>query len=204
MKRHASKARSKAASRELSEWFTRVAALASEAFDMGEDPRGKAAMLHVLRRQSARLLRSALDGEGNAYVPLSLFLVSACRALGVELKPTHWAAALHNVERQGVLPSGEALGLVLGTPAQRFKTLLDDALDSAGLGGRESVLDEENRRLALGLAVNWALRVLLAYAAEVRKPPEVAGPDRKDLAWIGNLVREGCPEYGGGSQGSRG
>lgn len=180
------------APRELSDWFTSVAALTSDAFGMGEDPRGKAAVLHLLRRQAARLMRSPLDSAGESYAPLCFFLVAASRALGVRLQPSHWAAALHNLERQEAIPGGEDLGLALGTPAQRFKTFLDDALDNAGLGGRESVLDEEDRRLALGLAVNWGLRTLLAYSAEVKQPTRAAGSGRRDLAWMGNLVRHVC------------
>ena len=71
----------------------------------------------------------------------------------------------------------------------RFKILLDDAIDAAGLGAQVTVLDAKNQRLALGLAVNWGLRTLLAYAAEteLRRP---RGPrTRHDLTWIGAMVR---------------
>lgn len=139
----------KTAARELSDWFSSVVALTSDAFGLGTDPRGKAAALHLLRRQAVRLIRSPLGSAGESYAPLCFFLVAASRALDVGLQASHWAAALRNVERQDAIPGGNDLGLVLGTPAQRFKTLLDDALDNAGLGSRESVLDDENRRIAL-------------------------------------------------------
>ena len=98
-------------------------------------------------------------------------------------------AALLNVREQRGPGLENDLGVSLGSPAERFKTLLDDAIDTAGLGAQVTVLDERNRRVALGLAVNWGMRTLLAYAAETRVRRARGPRTRRDLGWIGALVR---------------
>lgn len=51
------------------------------------------------------------------------------------------------------------------------------------------LLDEDNRRAPLGLAINWGLRVLLAYAAEMR-PLRSHGPAHEDCdrCWLHSLL----------------
>ena len=145
--------------------------------------------LHVLRRQAARLRSSRLAQDGASYTTLCLFLAAASRTLNLRLEPRHWVAALRNVSEQRGLTLENELGVSLGSPAERFKMLLDDAIDAAGLGAQVTGLDAKNQQVALGLAVNWGMRTLLAYAAEpgVR---HARGPrTRHDLAWIGALVR---------------
>jgi len=178
------------AAAELEAWFLNVASLSAKAFGWRRDSHGDAAVLHVLRRQAARLRSSRLAEDGASYTTLCLFLTAACRALGLGLETRHWVAALRNVIEQCGLALDENLGVSLGSPAERFKILLDDAIDAAGLGSQATVLDEKNRRLALGLAVNWGVRTLLAYAAEVRLRDPRGPRTRHDLAWIGALVRQ--------------
>jgi hypothetical protein len=179
----------KSAAGELNTWFVSVADLSAKAFGWHRDRHGDAAALHVLRRQAARVRSSPLAEDGASYTTLCLFLAAACRALNLGLETRHWIAALQNVIEQRGLALDNDLGVSLGSPAERFKTLLDDAIDAAGLGSRETILDEKNRKLALGLAVNWGLRALLAYAAEVRLRSPRGLRSRHDLAWIGSLVR---------------
>lgn len=181
------------AARELNSWFTSVATLVADAFSIDATPLGRASGLHLLRHSASLLLRSPLDDAGDSYKPLSLFLVAACRTLGVKLKASHWAAALEDVSHQEKVPAGTDLGLTLGRPSERFKLLLDDALEDAGLGTAPTPLDDENRHLALGLAVNWALRTLVAYAAEVGVPSDGAGAGRRDLPWMASLVKHTLP-----------
>ena len=38
--------------------------------------------------------------------------------------------------------------------------------------------------MALGLAINWGMRLLLAYALEC----SISSSNRKDLAWIASLM----------------
>jgi hypothetical protein len=67
--------------------------------------------------------------------------------------------------------------------------LLDDAIDAAGLGSQVTILDERNRRLALGLSVNWGIRTLLAYATEAKIAKSRASPPTRDLSWVRAKVR---------------
>ena len=177
------------AAADLDAWCASVADLSAKAFGWHRDGHGDAAALHVLRRHAARLRSSRLVGDGASYTTLCLFLAAACRTLDLRLETRHWTAALRNVREQRGLTLDNDLGVSLGSPAERFKTLLDDAIDAAGLGGQVTVLDEKNRKLALGLAVNWGVRTLLAYAAETGLRRARGPRTRHDLAWIGTLVR---------------
>ncbi len=174
---------------ELSVWFARVAEFSGRAFGWERGPHGDASAIHVLRRQAARLRSSHLATDGSSYTTLCLFVAAACRTLSLPTTARHWSAALRNVAEQRRLPSSEELGVAFGTPAERFKLLLDDAIDAAGLGSQVTTLDEKNRKLALGLAVNWSLRTLLAYAAEAKIPKTTAHRGRQDLSWLRAKVR---------------
>jgi hypothetical protein len=63
-----------------------------------------------------------------------------------------------------------------------FKQELDEALVQAGLANPPIYPDSENRNIALGLAINWGIRFLLAYAQECA--PHLAVSRRRDLAWV--------------------
>lgn len=173
---------------ELNAWFASLAELSAKAFGWHRDSHGAAALLHVLRRQAERLRSSRLAEDGASYTTLCLFLAAACRTLGLRLETRHWLAALRNVREQRSLSLENELGISLGSPAERFKTLLDDAIDAAGLGVQTTVLDAKNQKVALGLAVNWGMRTLLAYAAETRLRGARGPRRRHDLAWLSALV----------------
>ncbi len=176
------------AAAELTTWFASVVDVSARAFGWHRDGHGDAAALHVLRRQATQLRSSRLAADGASYTTLCLFLAAAARVLDLRLESRHWVAALRNVREQRDLGRENELGVSLGSPAERFKILLDDAIDAAGLGARATALDARNQKVALGLAVNWGIRMLLAYAAErgLRHP---RGPrTRHDLAWIRTLV----------------
>ena len=182
-------ARTETAAAEISAWFVNVAALSAKAFGWDRDSHGDAAALHVLRRQAARLRSSRLAEDGASYTTLCLFLAAACRALNLRLETRHWVAALRNVSEQRGLVLDNKLGISLGSPAERFKILLDDAIDAAGLSAQVTILGEKNQKLALGLALNWGVRTLLAYAAETRLQRARGSRARHDLAWIRSLVQ---------------
>ena len=55
-----------------------------------------------------------------------------------------------------------------------------------------SLLSKEDRKVAVGLAVNWAMRLLLAYAADYPEPDETSG--RQDFAWLAAQVRASLAE----------
>jgi hypothetical protein len=184
------------ATAELKAWFASMADLGAKAFGWHRGRHGDAAVLHVLRRQAAKLRSSRLAEDGASYTPLCLFLAAACRALNLDIETRHWVAALRNVVEQRGLVLDDNLDVSLGSPAERFKILFDDAMDAAGLGSQVTVLDEKNRKLALGLAVNWGVRTLLAYAAESRFPSARAPRTRHDLGWINALVRQATAPQG--------
>ncbi len=78
------------------------------------------------------------------------------------------------------------VGLEIGSPAELFKQEFDEAIRQAALAGGVGYLDKEDRQVALGLAINWGMRLLIAYALDCHEP--VTDSNRKDLAWVGNLV----------------
>jgi hypothetical protein len=178
---------------ELHDWFCSIQRLADRGlFSIAPDgPHGDAVILDVLVRNARTLAESRINGEGELYSPLCFFLAAACRHLRTSLGVGHWRAAVDNVvhfqeQMRGVQADSVNLGLKLGTTVEVFKQELDEAMNHAGLGGTPGYLDKENRGIALGLAVNWGIRFLLAYAIECgRRPVE---PGAKDLTWVASLI----------------
>ena len=80
----------------------------------------------------------------------------------------------------------DAVSLDIGSPAVVFKREFDEAIHQSGLAGSASYLCKEDREVALGLAINWGMRLLIAYALECSRS---TGSDRKDLAWVGSVVK---------------
>lgn len=176
----------------LNTWFQDVRqATEKGVFEIApEGPHRDAIVLDSLRRSARSIVDAPLDRTGGLYSPVCYFLVAACRRLRTGLAEGHWRAAIENlrtVRRQQAeaKDAASSVGLKLDTPAGFFKQELDQAIQNAGLAGRPSYLEKADREIALGLAVNWALRFLPAYAAECRPEP---APNRRDLSWIGGLV----------------
>lgn len=183
----------KAVAEQLHNWFGSVTRLTDESLFgiVPEGPHRGAVVLDVLTHNARILSASEPDGEGKLYSPLCLFLAAACRKLGTSLGAGHWRAAVGNVVHlQQQMVSGRtesaAVGLEIGSPATLFKQQFDEAIIQTGLAGAPSYLDKENREIALGLAINWGIRLLLAYALECRL--SVTDSNRKDLAWVASLV----------------
>jgi hypothetical protein len=79
------------------------------------------------------------------------------------------------------------VGLEIANPVRLLKEQMDEALLNAGLAGVPTFLDVEGRWIALGLAINWGIRLLCAYALESDVP---ADPTRHDLGWIRELLTQ--------------
>jgi hypothetical protein len=179
---------------QLHDWFESISRLTEESlFGVApEGPHRDAVVLDTLKRNARDLLNQAeLDNEGRLYGPLCFFLAAACRRLGTSLTAGHWRAAMNNViDLQNRLVSTRdesyAVGLDIGSPAVVFKREFDEAIHQSGLVGGASYLDKEDREVALGLAINWGMRLLIAYALECSRSE---GSDRKDLAWVASVVR---------------
>ncbi len=186
---------------ELTEWFQSIQRLADASlFSIApEGAHRDAIVLDALRRNAKTLYYGNLDSDGKLYSPLCFFLAAACRQLGATLGVGHWRAALDNLrdlqQRLANYQSDSvAVGLDLGTPATLFKGELDEAIRQAGLVDDTSFLSKEDRQVAIGLAINWGMRFLLAYAFESRRPGRPSG--KKDLTWLAERLSSpapGCP-----------
>jgi hypothetical protein len=181
----------KSVAEQLHDWFGGILRLTDESLFsiVPEGPHRDAVVLDVLKRNARVISQSELDTEGKPYSPLCFFLAAARRKLGASLGVGHWRAALDNVVhlRERLMSAGAEFainGLEVGSPAALFKQELDEAISQASLAGGVSYLNKEDREVALGLAINWGLRLLLAYALECR----INSSNRKDLAWISSLM----------------
>lgn len=185
------RSRSSVAATELHEWFQGVERLAHEGlFGIApEGPHRSAVILDVLKRNARLLVDAELDHNGTLYTPVTLVLVAGSKKLGIALRAGHWRAAVENVldtrERMRSLDM-TAAWLDLGDPAAVFFAELKEALRQSGVAGVPSYLDDGNRRIALGLALNWAMRFLLAYALGCKTSEHLKG--RKDLSWIARVL----------------
>ena len=181
---------------ELAEWFSSVQRLTEQSlFAVApEGPLRDAVVLDVLRRNARILSQASLDTGGVLYSPLCFFLAAACRHLRANLAVGHWRAALANVDdimrriADGQADSA-AVGLDLGTPATIFKAEFDEAVRQAGLIEGTSFLSKEDRQVAVGLAISWAMRLLLAYATEIEFEPRPDRSQSKDLGWVAETTR---------------
>lgn len=186
---------------ELNEWFQSVLRLVDASlFSIApEGPHRDAVVLDSLRRNARVVYEAKLEPDGKLYSPLCFFLAAACRQIRANLGVGHWRAALDNVrDLQQRLASSRSdsadVGLDIGTPVTLFKSEFDEAIRQAGLIDGPTFLSKEDRQVALGLAINWGIRLLLAYAAEIPRPTQPS--ERKDLTWLSeriSLVTEGRP-----------
>jgi hypothetical protein len=183
---------SNAVANELNAWFQSVRRLAEAGlFSVApEGPHRGAVVLDALRRNARIVYDAKLEPDGSLYSPLCFFLAASCSQLGTSLGVGHWRAALDNVRDlhgrlAGSRSSAVEVGLDVGTPATIFKAEFDEAIRQAGLIDGATFLSKEDREVALGLAVNWGMRLLLAYAAET---PGRTPSERKDLTWLAELV----------------
>ena len=181
------------AARQLTDWFVSVLRTTDRIFSGvgGQGAHRDAVLLDALRRHSRTLLQSNLDDTGNLYSPLCYFLSAACQKLGFSLSGAHWLAALENVialrQQIEAARAESAVGMDLGSAAALFKLEFDEAVNQTGLVAGASYLDKQDRHVALGLAVNWGMRFLLAYAAE--SSPLITRSGERDLAWIAGVVK---------------
>jgi len=190
-----------AVAHELTEWFQSVQQLVDGGlFSIApEGPHREVVVLDALRRHAKAIHGAILDEDGKLYSPLCFFLAAACRYLRASLGAGHWRAALDNLRDvqqrlAGYRPESAAIGLDLGTPAALFKGEFDEAIRQAGVVDDTTFLGKEDRQVAIGLAINWGIRLLLAYALETRRPDRRS--EKKDLAWLAERLSSAalsCP-----------
>ncbi len=170
---------------ELEEWFEEVLRFCEGTLLAASDTsEHRAIIAHLMLTRSAKeLVHADLDREGSLYKPTCLVLATAARELGLALRRQNWKAALGNVFRlREQLEKMTSAPFRVDSSANLLKEVLDESLVNAGVTDRPTILVEENRRLALALAVNWAMRFLIAYALECT--PTEKNPKAKDLAWL--------------------
>lgn len=191
---------SEVVARDLSEWFESVQRLTEGGlFSIAaEGPLRDAVVLDTTRRNARIVYQAELYLDGKLYSPLCFFLAAACRQLRTGLGVGHWRAALENLrDLQKRLSSSHLdsadVGLDIGSPATVLKEEFDEAIRQAGLIEGTSFLSKEDRQVALGLAINWAMRLLLAYALEI--PRLTPTPGRKDLAWLAERISPFVSEH---------
>jgi hypothetical protein len=177
---------------ELKAWFLNLLALCDRTvFAVAtHEPHKQAGVLGVLTRNAKVIVHKDLDRAGELYTSLYFMLAAACRRLGVEPGAREWLSAIKNVLRleKQIREVAKTAALPTGTPASIFKAQLDEALINAGVTDRPTILDHHNRELALGLAVNWGLRFLVAYALEI--PPSGASAEAEDLGWMRRAIEQ--------------
>ena len=185
----------KRAAETMTAWFREVLHLCDQVFfGISTDERHrKAAVLNVLTHNAKILVTSDIDRDGELFLPLCLVLASACRRLDVEPSAGQWRAAVENVlhlelKLRTAAQSLSSMGLSPTTSAAVFKQHTDEVLVNAGVTDRPTILDQHNRLLSLGLAVNWGMRFLLAYALETVGEQAGRPADARDLPWIRGLL----------------
>ena len=185
----------------LHDWFESILRLTEESLFsvVPEGPHRDAVVLDTLKRNARILSPAELDDEGKLYGPLSFFLAAACRRLRAPLTAGHWRAAMNNVidldhRLASTRDESHAVGLEIGSPAVVFKREFDEAIHQSGLAGSASYLGKDDRDVALALAINWGMRFLIAYSLECSRSN---GSDRKDLAWVGSVVKPLLAASGG-------
>ncbi|WP_437485667.1 hypothetical protein WME75_01510 [Sorangium sp. So ce1014] len=184
------------AAEELTGWFGDLLRLCdATVFAVASEPaHRKAAVLGVLTRNAKRLYERESDSTGKLFTPLCLVLASACRSLDLVPDAGQWKAAIENVlvlgpQLRKVVTNMPVIVSVAGSPAALLKEHLDESLAQAGVTDRATILDHRNRRIALGLAINWGMRFLVAYALETTDPPEADAISTRGLSWIRKIIQ---------------
>ncbi len=180
----------------LKQWFVGVLESCDAIFQLPSTPAHReAAIQTVLTSNAKEIVHSPLEDDGSLYPAVCKLLAAACRKLDLEPTTDNWQAALENVISASATftKDHDSVGLALGTAASVFKSLFDEALVNAGATDAPTILAEEDRRTALGLAINWGMRFLLAYAMELRQRKKRAGRLR-DVWWIRDLVHGVQPD----------
>jgi len=166
------------AATQLTEWFAGLREqLDRTVFAVGSDEaHRKAAALTSVSRHVASF--EAASGEpGPEIREAAWVLAGATRALGLAApNRAQWLAAAQNVASlDAQVHSLDVSPWIAQDAAAIFRDHFVEALRQAGVARVPTILDATNRRTALGLAVNWGMRYLIAVAAS-------SGPDFDDPA----------------------
>ena len=167
------------AARNLGEWSDELlASIEAVRVAIARDDRlRRVALEDDLVVQSRKLARDPGKGESTFLIACRI-LGTACLTLGFRPLPAHWQAALEVVEAlRESLAAAVPASIDFGTPGTLFRQHFLLALENAGYAEIPSFLDDHDRKIALGQAVNWGLRFVIAHALEAKagKRPLVGG-----------------------------
>jgi len=183
---------------DLQSWFDELSRTCERTlFATGDAAHHEAAVIGFATGNARRLTAGPLDASGALYTPTCLLLAALCERNATQPRMEHWYAAIDNVTslqlKLAELAGNPSFGVDLGTPASVFLDLTYEALADAGLLREPTLLDDESRKRAELLAINWALRFLLAYALDAR-PPQETGQSKQGLAWMHRRMKRAASE----------
>ena len=170
--------------RSLRDWFRDVLVAYDKFYSsMATDPKHRKIILWSAIARTATSLAS-LEAQERRQVFSKACLALGTTCLYLEYRPDagNWLAAIENVlslgpslaEAKTVVP-----GLDFSSPVEVFKDQVDTAFANAGVvAGKPTGLDTANREIALNLAGNWALKLLVSLALV----PEGTTPDPSAVA----------------------
>lgn len=157
----------------LAAWFEGPLHACDAVSAIGSDEAHRRAVLRQMLARNARILVATDIAEADAVArPLIWTLAAACRLLPLTVTDVHWASAVKNVGRLQEQLAALGVNPWVGSAEQVLKELVDGALIDAGVTASPTILDKRNRDIALGLAVNWALRLSVALARGTRSSTE--------------------------------
>jgi hypothetical protein len=170
--------------RSLRDWFRDVLVAYDKFYSsMATGPKHRKIILwSAISRTATSLASLRLDDRGRMFSQGCLALGATCLYLEFRPDAGNWLAAIENVlslgpsleEARSVVP-----GIEFSSPVDVFKDQVDTAFANAGVvAGRPSSTDSANREIALNLAGNWILKLLVALALE----SEGAVPDSSPAA----------------------
>lgn len=154
----------------LASWFAQVLdVLARTIGATSADERHRTAAIQSVLTRNARIAVASRPNLGAVLIrPTVLVLASASQLLRLRPGEREWLGALNNVasletEMKALFEQHPNAEPLLGGPVGVFKAQFDEALVQAGVTNQPTILARDNRQLALGLAVNWGMRFLVAH-----------------------------------------
>lgn len=160
----------KQAAAAVEDWFSHYLALYEGVLARvaSDDRHRRAATQEALKTNASLLFEDPenLGEDEQGFCVVCKVVCACCLVLGVTPTASHWQAAIQNT--QGLaeeLADAEARSFA-GSPSRVLSDPFIGALRDAGFADKPSSLNQKNKELALGLAINWGLRLLLASALE--------------------------------------
>lgn len=157
---------------EWNDWFRALRQEARSALDAREWHDVLVELTARLPKDSEPLRPEDTDLTARICAAACESLTVADPAFAVIPEEKHWKAAIGSCEHADaswseVSRDASQFGLDFGSPEAQWRLQFEEALCVAGYRGRApSFVRPEDQRIALGLVVNWGLRLLVARFAK--------------------------------------